>query len=217
MDISGVSSIDVGASKQIFGKQTLGQEDFMRLLLQELSYQDPLNPMDSKEFTVQLTQFSSLEGINDINGSLGDLLVSQQSMQNTAVTNMIGKTVKVGGSSAYLRGTADMSYDLAGNTSSVKIIIRDATGKVVRSEELGSQSAGARNYLWDGKNDLGNQLNEGFYTFSVEALDLEGKPVQAETRSSGYVTGIDFDDGITYVVLDGNKRVYLSDIKSIEE
>jgi len=217
MDISGVNSIDVGASNKVFGKQTLGQEDFMQLLLQELSYQDPLNPMDSKEFTVQLTQFSSLEGINDINGSLSDLLAFQQSMQNTAVTNMIGKTVTVGGNSSYLRGTADMSYDLAGEASSVKIIIRDGTGKVVRSEELGSQSAGGGNYLWDGKNDLGNPLAEGFYTFSVDAFDLGGKPVQAETRSAGYVTGIDFDDGMTYVVLDGHKRVYLSDIKSIEE
>jgi flagellar basal-body rod modification protein FlgD len=217
MELSGVNSIDVGASNQVFGKQTLGQEDFMRLLLQELSYQDPLNPMDSKEFTVQLTQFSSLEGINDINGSLGDLLAYQRSMQNTAVTNMIGKTVTVDGSSSYLRGTADMSYDLAGEATSVKIIIRDAIGKVVRSEELGSQPAGVRNYTWDGKNDLGSTLNEGFYTFSVEALNLEGNPVQAETRSSGYVTGIDFDNGLTYVVLDGTKRVYLSDIKSIEE
>jgi flagellar basal-body rod modification protein FlgD len=138
-------------------------------------------------------------------------------MQNTAVTNMIGKTVTVDGSSSYLRGTADMSYDLAGEATSVKIIIRDAIGKVVRSEELGSQPAGVRNYSWDGKNDLGSTLNEGFYTFSVEALNLEGNPVQAETRSSGYVTGIDFDNGLTYVVLDGTKRVYLSDIKSIEE
>lgn len=217
MDISGVSSIDASASNQVFGKQMLGQEDFMRLLLQELSYQDPLNPMDSKEFTVQLTQFSSLEGINDINNTLSDLLAYQQSMQNTAVTNMIGKTVTVGGSNTYLRGTADMSYDLAGEASSVKIMIRDGSGKVVRSDDLGAQSAGINNYVWDGKNDLGNQLNEGFYTFSVEATDLEGKSVQADTRSSGYVTGIDFDDGITYVVLDGNKRVYLSDIKSIKE
>ncbi|KPK02680.1 MAG: hypothetical protein AMK71_01445 [Nitrospira bacterium SG8_35_4] len=217
MDISGVNSIDVGASKQIFGKQNLGQEDFMRLLLQELSYQDPLNPMDSKEFTVQLTQFSSLEGINDINGSLSDLLAFQQSMQNTAVTNMIGKTVTVGGSSAYLRGTADMSYDLFDDAAKVKITIRDESGRVVRSDDLSAQSAGMNNYVWDGEDDLGNQLNEGFYTFSVDAFDLGGKPVQAETRSAGYVTGIDFDDGMTYVVLDGTKRVYLSDIKSIKE
>lgn len=217
MDIAGVNSIDVGAGKQVFGKQSLGQEDFMRLLLQELSYQDPLNPMDSKEFTVQLTQFSSLEGINDINSSLGDLLTFQQSMQNTAVTNMIGKTVTVGGNSSYLRGTADMGYELADEAKAVKIMIRDAAGKVVRSDELGSQSAGANTYVWDGKNDLGSKLNEGFYTFSVEALDMNGKPVQADTRSAGYVTGIDFDDGITYVVLDGFKRVYLSDIRSIKE
>jgi len=217
MDIPGVNSIDVGASKQVFGKQMLGQEDFMQLLLQELSYQDPLNPMDSKEFTVQLTQFSSLEGINDINGSLGDLLAFQQSMQNTTVTNMIGKTVTVGGDSAYLRGTADLGYSLGGNAAEVTISIKNGAGKVVRTEVLGAQSAGPNSYVWDGKDDLGNQLSEGFYRFSVDAKDSGGKALQAETRSAGYVTGIDFDDGMTYVVLDGTKRVYLSDIRSIEE
>jgi flagellar basal-body rod modification protein FlgD len=65
MNIPGVTTIDPGASKAVYGKDTLGQEDFMRLLLKELSHQDPLNPMDSKEFTVQLTQFSSLEGEHD--------------------------------------------------------------------------------------------------------------------------------------------------------
>ena len=217
MDLAGVNSIDIGARDRSYGKEDLGQEDFMKLLLQELSQQDPLNPMDSKEFTVQLTQFSSLEGITDINDSLNNLLSFQKSMQNATVTNLIGKSVKVGGNSAYLRGTATMSYDMSGSAASTRILISDMSGRVVRSEELGSQTAGASNYIWDGMDDLGNQLSEGPYNFEVEALDTSGNPVEVETRSSGYVTGVDFDDGATYLVLDGDKRVYLSDIRSIVE
>lgn len=217
MDIPGVANIDELINKNAYGKNALGQEDFMRLLLKELSYQDPLNPMDSKEFTVQLTQFSSLEGIKEINNSLNDLLAFQKSTQNTTVTNLIGKSVEVGGNVSYLRGTAEMNYDLADTASSVKIVISDAFGRVVRSETLGPQSAGSNHYIWDGRDDLGNKLPEGPYTFDVEATDIEGSPVESVTRSSGYVTGIDFEEGVTYVVLDSIRRVNLNDIKSIEE
>ena len=217
MNIPGITNIDFDAKNTATGKQTLGQEDFMNLLLKELSYQDPLNPMDSKEFTVQMTQFSSLEGINDINKNLNNLLAYQQSMQNATVTNMIGKTVTVQGNSSYLNGIAGMSYDLADDAASVKIIISDASGKVVHAEELGSQEAGGNQYLWDGKDNQGNQLPEGYYAFEIQAQDSAGNPVESETNSSGHVTGVAFRDGLTYLVLNGTRQVYLSDIKSIEE
>jgi flagellar basal-body rod modification protein FlgD len=200
-----------------YGKDTLGQEDFMRLLLKELSHQDPLNPMDSKEFTVQLTQFSSLEGIAEINNNLDDLLTYQRSMQNTTVTNMIGKTVEVDGNSTQLNGSAAMSYDLAGDASSVAIQILDNTGKLVRSEALGSQTAGSNYYIWDGKDNLGEQLPDGPYTFEIEALDSQGGFVDVGTNSAGHVTGVQFDDALTYLVLDNARRVNLNDVKSIVE
>ena len=217
MDIPGVTNIDDSAKNVSYGMQALGQEDFMNLLLKELSYQDPLNPMDSKEFTVQLTQFTSLDRLNNINDVLNNILAFQQSMQNATVTNMIGKTVNVDGNSSYLDGSAVMSYDLTDDASSVKILISDASGKLVRSEDLDSQAAGVNHYSWDGKDDLGNTLPDGSYTFEIEALDGLGNPVNAVASSSGYVTGVAFEDSMTYLVLDGIRKVYLSDVKSIQE
>ncbi len=217
MNLTGVTSIDPNASKAVFGRQSLGQEDFMRLLLEELNHQDPMKPMDSKEFTVQLTQFSSLEGINDINQNLNNLLTFQQSMQNATVTNMIGKTVTVDGNSTHLNGSATMNYDLAEDASTVNVTIRDSIGKVVRSVNMDAQEAGNNNYVWDGKDDLGNQLEDDSYTFDIDAVDKEGDYMQVSTTSSGHVTGISFQNGMTYLVLDGTKNVSLGEIKTIEE
>lgn len=217
MNIPGVNNIDLNSKTETFGKQSLGQEDFMRLLLKELSHQDPLNPMDSKEFTVQMTQFSSLEGINDINKNLNNLISFQQSMQNATVTNMIGKTVTVDGNSTYLNGMASMNYDLSGDAAKVRIIVSNGSGRVVRSEDIGAHTAGAGQYIWDGRDNMGNQLPDGPYSFEVEAVNTAGDYVAASSTSAGYVTGVAFENGLTYLVLDGTRNVHLSDIRSIQE
>jgi len=227
MQIDGVSSIDVNTSPQAYGKQTLSQDDFMRLLLEELSHQDPLNPMDSKEFTVQMTQFSTLEGINqmtesmggidDINLNLQNLLAYQQSMQNATVTNMIGKTVKMDGSFSHLGETAAMNYDLPEDAATVRIIIRNAAGEPVYAEDLGPQASGSNKYIWGGTDPAGERLSEGTYTFDIEARDESGQLVPADTHSSGHVTGVTYEDGLAYLVLDNSTRVDVSDVKTIEE
>jgi flagellar basal-body rod modification protein FlgD len=215
MVIPGVNSIGENTQTQTYGKQTLKQADFMHILLTELSHQDPTNPMDSKEFTVQLTQFSSLEALENMNGTMEDLLAYQQSMQNATVTNLIGKSVKVSGNGAYLNGTAEMDFNLDDDAVSSRIIIKNEAGMVVRSDDLEAQNAGSGSYVWDGQNDLGEDMPMGNYTFDVEALDIEGNPVNVTTKSLGRVTDIAFEDGMTYLVLDGSKRVFLSDIESV--
>ncbi len=218
MGIEGVTSFDNNASQAVYGKSaTLGQEDFMNLLLKELSYQDPMNPMDNKEFTAQLTQFSSLESLSNINDSLTEMLASQHSMQNATVANLIGKSVKVDGDTTNLNETADIGYELAGDASTVNVTVRDGEGNVVRFEKLGPNEAGTYNYIWDGEDDLNNQMPNGNYNFEVEAFDGTGEPVETITKSSGKVTNVVFEEGITTLILDNTRKVYLADIKSIGE
>jgi len=214
MEISGVANSD--SQTQAVRSQTLGKEDFMRLLLKQLSYQDPLNPMDSMQFTTQLTQFSSLEQLDNINNTLNDVLAFQHSMQNASITNLIGKSVSVKGDTAYLKDTADISYSLSEDASSVTISIYDGTGKIVATEEAGPQSGGENNFIWDGTDGSGNQMPEGTYTYDVQAKDSTGKSVDSQTSSSGTVTGVVFKDGNTFLTLNGGRNVYLSEIESIQ-
>lgn len=214
MEVSDVSSIS--SKVQTFGSKTLGKEDFMRLLLKQLSYQDPLNPMDSTEFTAQLTQFSSLEQLSNINSTLSDVLAFQHSMQNASMANMIGRTIRVPGSSAYLGDTADISYHLSREAAEVKISVYDGAGRLVVTKEMGPQPAGRNSFIWDGRDRLGARMPEGHYTFDVEAKDSSDGTVAVVTDSFGMVTGVDFRDGGTYLVLNDGRSVHLSDIQSIQ-
>src|SRR5258707_10391150 len=69
----------------------LGQNQFMQLLVTQLKNQDPLNPTSNTDFIAQLAQFSSLQGIEQLNTNFGDLLSLQQL---TGGSNLIGKTVQ---------------------------------------------------------------------------------------------------------------------------
>ncbi len=216
MDISAVSNVSNTGSGFI-DEKTLGKDDFLKLFILQLSKQDPLSPMDSTEVTSQLAQFTSLEELNNVNSTLSEILAFQHSLQNAMVTNMIGKVVRTPGNTTFLTDKADISYTLSDDAASVKVSIFDETGGLVFSEDIETRAAGDNIYEWDGKDAFGNQMLEGAYTFEIEAIDSSGNPVQALTSSSGTVTGVTFKDGVTYLVLDGEKLVHLSEILSVEE
>lgn len=193
----------------------LGKEDFLRLFTTQLRYQNPINPMDSTEFTSQLAQFSSLEQLFNIGSQLKDLLLYQNSLQNTLTANLIGKEIKYEGDSLYLKDTANFNYTLKSPASKVKITIYDSTGKTVREIELNSQAEGLQSYQWDGRDSAGNRLPEGEYKLKVEAFDSSGNPVEASTLSSGIVTGMTFENNITYLIISDGTKIQLGQVKEI--
>ncbi len=214
MEVSGVN--DIASKVQTVGGKSFGKEDFMKILLKQLNYQDPLNPMDSTQFTSQLTQFSSLEQLTNINSTLDNVLAFQHSMQNASITNLIGRTIKASGDTTYLKNTADINYELSKDASSVKISIYDGAGKLVLAKETGPQSKGDNKFIWDGKDAFGNQMQEESYTFEVKAKDASGGAVNALTNSFGMVTGVVFEDDLAYLVLNDGRNINLSEIQSIQ-
>ena len=196
-------------------EKTLGKDDFLRLFTTQLRFQDPFNPMDSTEFTAQLAQFSALEQLTNISEQMSDLVLFQNSLQNTLTTSLIGRKVKVDGSDTYLKDEAEINYTLSGNASEVKISISDSSGKIVREVNLEAQTAGNKNYVWDGKDSNGITLPEGRYNIKVEAYSADGNPVAVTTAVWGTVTGVTFENNVTYLIIDGTTKIQLSDIKEI--
>jgi flagellar basal-body rod modification protein FlgD len=213
MEISGIGS--VSSITQAAQAQAMDKDDFMTLLLKQLSNQDPLNPMDSAQFTSQLTEFSSLEALTNIKDSLEGVLAYQQSMQNATVANLIDKSVETEGDSFYMQDNAEVGYELDRDAASVMISVYDSSGAKVWSGETGEHMAGVNTFKWNGKDIEGNQLSAGNYSFGIDAKDISGNAVEASTIEKGLVTGISFEDGLTYLTLDGNRKINLSDIKSI--
>ncbi|MCR5288767.1 MAG: flagellar hook assembly protein FlgD [Treponema sp.] len=84
--------------------QELGKDDFLKLLLTQLSHQDPTSPMDNNEFIAQMAQFSSLEQINNMSNSFAKMAAMMNSDQ---AVNSIGKTVEINLGDTTTRGVVD--------------------------------------------------------------------------------------------------------------
>lgn len=195
--------------------KSLGKDQFLQLLVTQLKNQDPLNPMDSQAFVSQLAQFSSLEAQQNTNTKLDSLLTYQSSIQNTIVSNLIGKEVSYSGSSVSLATTADISYTPSADATNVTLTISDSSGATVRTVTLGEQTSGEKTYTWDGKDASGKKLSDGAYTVSFSASDSSGASVDVTTKSKGTVTGISYDGSSTYLVLDSGAKIQIGDVTEI--
>jgi len=196
--------------------KSLGKDDFLKLFVTQLRAQDPLKPMDSSQFTSQLAQFSSLEQLTNLNTGLQSMLAYQTSMQNTMAVNLIGQKVKVDGNEVLLNGTqADIRYTLPSDAATVTISIKDGSGAVVRQAQASAQAAGDQSFVWDGKDQNGAACAPGQYTFTVDAATASGQAITAKTLTYGTVTGISFENNITYLTIDGATKVTLGDIQAI--
>jgi flagellar basal-body rod modification protein FlgD len=188
------------------GQQPLGKDEFLRLLVAQLSAQDPLNPMEATEFTAQLAQFSSLEQMTNINSTLEELVSAQQAMGNASLISLIGKQVDIPGNSfEHTQGTTtNLSYALDSEAASTKIEIYNAAGTLVNTLN-GPGAEGSNLIVWNGRDSQGNALGSGLYTFKVRATNSDGATVSAQTFTTGLVTDVLFEDGVASAVVNGQK------------
>lgn len=203
-------------AKETTAKKNPGKDEFLKLLTMQLRYQNPLNPMNNNEFTTQLAQLSSLDALNNMVIQMNDMLLYQNSIQNTLTLNLIGKNVKFSGDQLNLKeDKGEINYNLSTNAQKVSISIFDSSGKLIRKIEVGQQNSGANSYVWDGKDANGNKMPDGNYKFKVEAVDISGKPIEVTTNSKGLVTGVTFENNTTYILIDGKIKLKLNEILEI--
>lgn len=198
----------------------LAQEDFLLLLVTQLSNQDPLNPMDGQEFAAQLAQFSSLEqliGIGDQltdNNTVSGLLA--QSMNSGVAAGLIGKEVEAEGHDIIVSDgkTSEISYELGEAASNISIEIKDASGQLIRTIDVGQRSQGEHEFKWDGKDAEGNDVANGKYTIDLKATDSDGNDVNSRSFMKGKADRITFGpEGI--LVWIGQTSIPLGSVRSV--
>ena len=167
------------------------QEDrFLKLLTTQLRNQDPLNPMDNAQMTSQLAQMSTVSGIEKLNATLNTLVNSFGDNQSMQAASMIGKSVLVPGTQLELnKGLGYGGVNLSEDADKLKIEIKDSTGKVIQTQDLGAQKAGVINFAWDGKDDAGVKAPDGVYKISVQAL-RGGEKVKTDPLQVGTVSAL---------------------------
>lgn len=191
------------------------QDRFLTLLVAQLKNQDPLNPLDNAQVTTQLSQISTVTGLEKLNGTLTKLFDVYDSGQTMQAAGMIGKYVLVPGNSLALReGAAVAGVDLAASAGKVTVNVKNAAGKTVYSEDLGAREAGSFAFVWDGSTDSGEKAADGNYTFSLEAKSGT-EAVTATALQAGTVNAV--VRGATGFTLDlgGLGQVSFADVKQI--
>jgi flagellar basal-body rod modification protein FlgD len=180
-------------------------DQFLKLLVTQLQHQDPLNPMEAREFATQLAQFSQLEQAFQTNQHLKNLSLYEASSNNAQAIGLIGKEVVARGDSAVLgdQGTAQVSFRLKGDAVQTEVFLYDAAGKLVRTLPLGPKGSGDQAITWDGKDQLGRVLPKGTYRFEVVAKDAKGVLLEADLYVRGRVESTLFKDGQTSVMVNG--------------
>lgn len=195
---------------------SLGKDDFLQLLVTQLQAQDPLKPMDSTDFTAQLAQFSSLEELQNINNTLGDVGKSQSVLTNSQAVDFIGKRIQAVGDRIHLTSgqTIPIEFDLQGDSTGVFIKVYNQYGDFMRDIDAGAMTAGQQSVTWDGIDYQGRRVPDGSYRFEVMAMDENGNNVPATTFTTGTVSGVYYKNGMSYL-LAGNQEVALGDVVQV--
>jgi flagellar basal-body rod modification protein FlgD len=207
-------SVNTGSTSE--DAKSLGKDEFLKLLVKQLQYQDPLNPVENTDFTAQLAQFTSLETLSNIDENISHLGILQNSINNMNAVSFIGKQVHAQGNAANYTGS-DVTFDfkLSDFAAEVTVNIYDSDGQLVRTMKKEKVAAGDAQCVWDGKDDEGNTVSEGKYLFAINAADYDGASVNAVTYTIGQITGVRYEEGITYLII-GDKEVNIANIKKIE-
>ncbi|QRM20510.1 flagellar biosynthesis protein FlgD [Dechloromonas sp. TW-R-39-2] len=191
------------------------QTRFLNLLVTQLKNQDPLNPMDNSQMTTQLSQISTVSGIEKLNATMEKLLGNYSGSQTMQAAAMIGKTVLTAGNALALGNYGAVGgVTLDGAADKVTVSITDSAGKVVQTQQLGAQPAGTMNFSWDGKSDAGVDLPNGDYKFTVKAIRGDAE-VKTTALQAGTVNAVTLaKDGLS-LQLANNKTVAYSDVQQI--
>ncbi len=177
-------------------KQELGQEQFLKLLTTQLTHQDPNKPMENGDFLAQMAQFSTVEGIGDLNDSFSSFSNSLTSGQALQAASLVGQSVMVPGDEGLMSLNKNMSGEIILNdaTSDLRVSFLDSNGMAVKTINLGRQAEGNIAYEWDGLLDDGTYTDPGVYQIRAEAT-IDGSNTILQTYVNADVESVALTNG----------------------
>ncbi|MBB3182878.1 flagellar basal-body rod modification protein FlgD [Halomonas fontilapidosi] len=173
--INGVGATRGASSTRANGSQALN-DNFMTMMVAQLKNQDPLKPMNNSEMVSQLAQINTLNGIEDLNGTLQGIGSQIDAGRALEAAGLIGQGVLVPGDRVLVGRDTEgnvnatpFGMELSEPAENVKVTITDGAGQVVRRYDIGSVDAGVSSFQWDGETDQGNFAPDGAYRIGLEA------------------------------------------------
>jgi flagellar basal-body rod modification protein FlgD len=213
---SSTNSTDTGDSNPTNALQDLSgdYQNFLTLLTTQLQNQDPLDPMDTSQFTQQLVEFSSVEQQINTNSKLDQMIGLQSTANAYGAVGFVGTTVSANSDQLALQnGKSRFDYQIPTTGTAATLKIMDSSGNIVMLEQVDA-TAGTHPVQWDGTDYFGNQLGDGQYSVSVAYTDQSGNSNDAAITTYGTVTSASISDGTVSLKL-GDVTIPLSDVTSI--
>ena len=157
---------------------TLGQDDFLKLMTTQLQNQDPFKPTDNTEMIAQMAQFSMVTGQTEMNESIKAISGQLSEFRIATAANMLGHSVLVSGNKAFpdAEGTISGALDIPSTSTNTSVLYKSMNGDIIHAEEFGPQQAGLLWFRW-GKIPQ-NVLDDNEY-FTVEAFADTGTGLQS--------------------------------------
>jgi len=190
-------------------------QSFLTLLTTQLKNQNPLDPLDTNQFTQQLVEFAGVEQQLKTNDGLTSLISLQQTAQSTQALNFVGKTAVVSGDTAALSNSS-ASWELnVPSNSNVTVNISNSSGQTVFTQTFSSVTAGNNQpFTWNGKGTDGTQWPDGQYKLTATGTDSSGNSVGITSEVVGVVSSVDLTQSPPLLDI-GGQSYTVSQIKSI--
>ncbi|MGO9046974.1 MAG: flagellar hook assembly protein FlgD [Xanthobacteraceae bacterium] len=209
---SAAQAAGTSSSQQLAGNF----DTFLQLLTTQLQNQNPLDPLDTNQFTEQLVEFASVEQQINMNTNLQSLISMQQTSEATSALQLVGSTVTVGGNSATLSNATSTAatWSLTTTTpATATVTVTSSTGATAYSGTL-SLNAGTQSFTWNGQGNNGQTWPDGTYTLSVKATGANGQAVTVSTQVQGVVSGVNLTSNPPTLTVNG-QNVQISQVTAI--
>jgi len=213
--ISPTSTVSTGSVSNALDNTEIASNftTFLQLLTTQLKNQNPLDPLDTNQFTQQLVEFAQVEQQMKSNDQLSSLVSLEKSAQATTALAYVGATVVVDGSTAQLtNGTANWSLNVT-KPSTATITIKDSTGQNVYSGTV-AVNPGTQNFTWNGRGNDGRLWPDGAYTLTATAVDANQQSVAISTEVQAVVDSVDLTQDTPQLSINGQNYT-LDKIKRI--
>jgi len=215
---SSTTSASTAAAAGSVGQQQLAGnfDTFLTLLTTQLQNQNPLDPIDTNQFTQQLVEFASVEQQVNMNTNLQTLISMQQTTEATSALQFLGTNVTVNGSTATLSNATSSPATWTFSSPSPatgSFSISNSSGQTVYSGSV-SLSSGSNTFSWNGQGNNGITWPDGNYTLSITAKNASGQSVAISTQVQGTVSGVNVSQNPPTLTV-GGQSYTLSQIQSI--
>ncbi len=212
-----VNELNTSATAPGNKEKELGKTAFLELMIAQVQNQDPLEPAKNEAFIAQLAQFSSVEGIQNLNESMDSMVSTFRASAAVDAAALVGRNVLIPTNQTALNtdGGIGGSVSLTEAVGGLTVTIQNSNGQTVQRVDLGARPPGEIRFNWDGLSENGEPVPQDFYRISAFA-DVEGVQQQFEVSMPDQVVSVSITNEGLVANLAGGSSVSASQIKEIQ-